>query len=206
MYLSRLTLDLRQRAVQRSLEDPYRLHQAILRAFPPDAAGGGGRVLFRVEPEQGDARARILVQSELRPDWMSPSLQERLPLTRVEAPKEFAPSLKRGQLLRFRLRANPTRRSQGRRLPVLGEEPQIAWLRRKLEEGGFELVAARRHDEGMRGGSQRRGEKVQRLTFVSVLYDGVARAVDTAAAEATLRNGVGSAKAFGFGLLSLARA
>jgi CRISPR system Cascade subunit CasE len=205
MYLSRLTLDLRNRKVQRSLADPYRLHQAILHAFPPDQPGGGCRVLFRVEPEQDDARARILVQSELRPVWTNPALHEHLPVAHVDPPKEFVPSFKAGQVLRFRLRANPTRRSQEKRLPVLGEDPQIAWLRSKLERAGFQLMAARRHDEGMRMGSQRKGERSEQLTFVSVLFEGAARVVEPIAADAALRSGIGSAKAFGFGLLSLAR-
>ncbi len=205
MYLSRLLLDLRDRKVQRALEDPYRLHQAILHAFPPDAPGGGGRVLFRVEPEREDGRARVLVQSALRPDWASEALREHLPLARFDQPKELSLALSAGQLLRFRLRANPTRRSQEKRLPVLGEEAQVAWLRRKMEGAGFELVAARQYDEGMRHGSRRRAEEERRMTFVSVLYEGAIRVAMPDRAIAAVQGGIGSAKAFGFGLLSVAR-
>lgn len=205
MYLSRLMLDLRDCKVRRVLEDPYRLHQAILHAFPPDAPGGGGRVLFRVEPEQEDGRARVLVQSALRPDWASEALREHLPLARSDQPKELSLALSVGQLLRFRLRANPTRRSREKRLPVLGEEAQVAWLRRKMEAAGFELVAARQHDEGMRHGSRQRAEGERRMTFVSVLYEGVVRVTVTDRAIAAVQVGIGSAKAFGFGLLSVAR-
>lgn len=205
MYLSRLTLDLRDRKVQRTLQDPYRLHQALLLAFSPDVRGGGGRVLFRVEPHEDDGLVRVLVQSHARPEWASATLCERLPLARVDAPKELTLSLGAGQTLRFRLRANPTRRADGKRLPVLGEEQQVAWLRRKLDAAGFELVAARHHDEGMLRGSRRKGEDAQQLTFLSVLYEGMASVVDPARATAAVEAGIGSAKAFGFGLLSLAR-
>jgi CRISPR system Cascade subunit CasE len=87
----------------------------------------------------------------------------------------------------------------------LGEEAQVAWLRRKMEAAGLELVAVRQHDEGMRHGSRKKLEDERRMTFVSVLYEGVVRVMDTDRAMTAVQGGVGSAKAFGFGLLSIAR-
>lgn len=205
MFLSRITLDLRNRKVQRTLQDPYRLHQAILQAYPPDAPGGGGRTLFRVEPEQEDVHARILVQSELEPDWSRAELAERLPMVRFDPPRELTLGLTPGQEVRFRLRANPTKRSNERRIAVIGEEAQLEWLRRKLEKGGLEVLGVRRRDEGMRSGTRREGEAARRLTFVSVLFEGVARVAAPEAVTEAVAGGVGSGKAFGFGLLSLAR-
>jgi len=206
VFLSRLTLPLQDRRVQRALQDPYRLHQALLAAFPPDAPGGGGRVLYRIEPEQRDATASVLVQSALAPDWHRASFAAKLPAARAEGPKELSVGLRPGQRIRFRLRANPTRKKDGKRLAVLGEEAQLAWLRRKLTSGGMTVVAVRRHDEGMLRAMRSASGDGAPMTFVSVLYEGLAIVEDAARAIACAKEGVGSAKAFGFGLLSLTRA
>lgn len=52
---------------------------------------------------------------------------------------------------------------------------------------------------------ERRGEQRRRLTFGSVLFDGRLRVVDAPAFQSTLRTGIGAGKAYGFGLLSVAR-
>jgi CRISPR system Cascade subunit CasE len=46
--------------------------------------------------------------------------------------------------------------------------------------------------------------KRSQLTFVSVLFEGRLRVTDPGKFRATLERGVGSAKAYGFGLLSIA--
>jgi CRISPR system Cascade subunit CasE len=205
VFLSRLTLSLHDRKVQRTLQDAYRVHQALLAAFSPDVPGGGGRVLYRVEPEQEGAVASVLVQSISVPDWRRDTFTAKLPVARAEGPKDLSVTLHAGQTLRFRLRANPTRKKDGKRLAVIGEEAQLAWLRRKLGGYGMHVVAARRHDEGMVHAS-RRAEEDSRMTFLSIFYEGIVGVEDPVAAIVPLTEGIGSGKAFGFGLLSLSRA
>jgi CRISPR system Cascade subunit CasE len=205
MYLTRIVVDAHDRKVQRALEDPYRLHQAILAAFPSGAGNPRGRVLFRVEPEVRGRGVVVLIQSEIAPGWGDSAVAERLTLLSADPPKALPASLEKGQAFRFRLRANPTRRSQTRRLAVVGIEAQTAWLRRKLEGAGFELVTARVVDEGVRRG-RKPGREEGNMVFASVLFDGILRVSAGDRALEALRGGVGSAKAFGFGLISLARA
>jgi CRISPR system Cascade subunit CasE len=45
----------------------------------------------------------------------------------------------------------------------------------------------------------------RRLTFGAVVFDGMLEVSDPGRLRSALRHGIGSAKAFGFGLLSLAR-
>lgn len=202
MYLTRIQIGATTRAAQQALHDPYRLHQALLHAFPPDSPGGGGRVLYRIEPKIEEGAATVLVQSALRPDWDAAAEKARLAWRRVDGPKEVALALREGQRLRFRLRANPTRKVKEKRLALLGEADQLAWLERKLARGGFTLAAGGARDEGMVLG--RRGREAAPMTFISVLYEGVATVTDPVAAKATVEAGIGTAKAFGFGLLSVA--
>lgn len=228
LYLSQLTIDGRCREARRDLSDCHALHERVLHAFPDASEITAARdhygVLYRVESLDGGAR--ILVQSRERPDWT------RLPAGYL---RESAPEAKRidgayarisqGQELVFRLRANPTRRISsrntgedarwhGKRVEVRREEDQLAWLRRKGEGAGFQILTVRtataersdvpdiRVSEGAR---QVNGKhKGHDLHFGSVLFEGRLRVTDADAFRRALESGIGSGKAFGFGLLSVA--
>lgn len=224
MYLTRLTLNLKSQSVRRDLADCWRMHRTIMAAFP--LVEGDGRlahkVLHRVEPaKNGARRLHLLVQSESQPDWKG------LPahyLAEGEAPEvksigEQLASVTDGMVLNFRLRANPTRkvdtksgpdgvRRNGRRKKVQGEEEQLNWLLRKASVAGFSLIDVRRNDEGGEFGSAGDASSARRneLFFGSVLFEGTLRVTDSNLFLSALRDGVGSGKAFGFGLLSIAPA
>ena len=63
---------------------------------------------------------------------------------------------------------------------------------------------------GQRGWTQRRpapeSSAGHRLTFASVLFEGVLEVTDAERFRQALEQGIGSAKAYGFGLLSIAPA
>jgi len=209
MFLSRLTLDLRDRAVRHDLANPYELHRTILRAFPDAQAGGPGRVLFRVELPRAGVEV-VLVQSDQEPLW------GRLP-TGYLAAHQTKPlaglAFRAGQRLSFRLRANPTKRAGkstpdahwiGKRVGLCREVDQEGWLSRKGEVGGFRVTpeSFRLIPEGKvlarKGG--------QSLQFQAVRFEGVLTVTDPERFLQTLRDGIGSAKGLGFGLLSVAPA
>jgi CRISPR system Cascade subunit CasE len=231
MILSRLTLNPRSREAARDLADCQELHRTILSAFP-EGAGGAARerfgILFRVEYRRG-ALPALLLQSRETPDW------SKLPRGYLSAPPESKvisaalEGVATGAVFRFRLRANPARkiesksgvgglRRNGRRVELRTEEQQLNWLRRKGAAGGFELVSVqtaakvpnvRVSDEGKVGGFRTSASGTsgkRRLTFASVLFEGKLRVTDAEEFRATLEHGVGSAKAYGFGLLSIAPA
>jgi len=141
-------------------------------------------------------------------------------------------NIKRGQTLSFRLRANPTRRvaadddhMKGKRVELLHEEQQIDWLNRKgrMQEsglgGGFEIVfhEMTTHDnqtiltpklkvipEGKTYNSKRVGDSRCSTTHFTVLFEGLLEVTDPNAFIRTICRGVGPAKAFGCGLMSVA--
>jgi CRISPR system Cascade subunit CasE len=158
MYLTRLILDPRSRRVQRELASPYELHRSLMRAFVEGYECGGERVLYRVEPSDDAAGVPLLVQSQRPPDWAF--LQEpeaRGYLTTADHPnpqtKPFVPQLAVGQVLAFRLRANPTVKRKGKRLGLYREEEQRAWLARKGGLGGFRVLRADVRQEGLLQGT-----------------------------------------------------
>jgi CRISPR system Cascade subunit CasE len=232
MILSRLVLNPRSREVIRDLSDCQEMHRTILSAFPQ--ASGPARaefgVLFRIDHPR-DGTPALLVQSRERPDWskLPPSyLAKPLEPADVKDVSEAYASLKSGATLRFRLRANPTRRidtksgpdgkrRNGKRVELKTDAQQFEWLDRKGAVHGFEVLSVRAsngipnvrvNDEGKSRGHRANGTAREKnpLTFASVLFEGVLRVTDSDAFRLALEQGIGPAKAYGFGMLSVAPA
>ena len=222
MYLSRLILNPRSRRVQSELASPYELHRTLMQGFP-QTDGKDPReefdVLFRVDICPRTNRIAVLVQSAAKPDW---TLHARIPGYLVETggapPHPDGKSIDRqtealrvGQTLAFRLHANPAKRSvkgdnKGKRVGLYREEEQVAWLRRKAEACGFDLLQAAVAPEGLKIGRKRgpAPDESHRTKHHAVRFEGVLRIVDADRFRAALKQGIGPGKAFGFGLLSLA--
>lgn len=251
MYLSKLLLDSRQMKVWRDLADCQAMHRRVMSAFPQAANSTRPReelgVLYRIEHNARRSEVVLLVQSSVSPDWCSlpthylsaTSSNEKPTCKFIGAQYE---ALQPGITLRFRLRANPTRRISprcekeekgqfGKRVEIYDEQQQLEWLERKAASGGFALLQIIRGDEpvgsrvqatpeakfwGWRSAvnNEHEGEQIQtqrprparrKMTFGSVLFDGLLRVTDADLFRRTLRDGVGTGKSYGFGLLSIAR-
>lgn len=233
MYLSRLILNPRSRAVRNDLSDCHSMHRTILSAFPQ--AQGGARaefgILFRTDADQRSGRITLLVQSQTEPDWSELNPKDYLLDDFVELDNpvvkrvdEKYGALGQGVHLRFRLRANPTRRvSQkcvgeesngfGKRVEIHGEEQQLDWLRRKGEQHGFRLLTARVNPNVLNARANPEGKVIgwrersqPPMKFGSALFDGELEITDAEKFKQALAQGIGSGKAYGFGLLSIAPA
>ena len=189
-------------------------------------------VLYRLETHPRRPEVKVLVQSLAEPDWSKVDMGFFSAWPECKRIDRSLDALGEGMILSFRLRANPTRRVhrepdeagtrrwKGKRValtvqrdPVTGEvtkdadQMRLEWLQRKGEQGGFELVElgtrssimdVRVTPEDRVFGSGRR------KTFWPVLYEGHLRIADVECFRATLVQGIGPAKAYGFGLLSVA--
>lgn len=240
MFFSRLKLDPKSGQVVRDLRDVNALHQRVLKGFPQKVAAEKPRealgVLFRLDKTQ-DGRLTLLVQSEAPPDWtslppgylMAPqAFDDEGPNPAIKVVDDAYPNIVEGRTLRFRMRANPTRKidtktgpdgkkRNGRRVPLLTSEERLSWLKRKAEQHGFAVVEA----EFSNGGSSSAvidvtegratggrlspdGKEKAALSFGSVVFEGTLVVRSRADFIGALRAGIGSGKAFGFGLLSVA--
>ncbi len=248
MYLSRLILDPKNRAVRRDMADCQQLHKTVLCAFPdinkPDTgARGKFGVLHRLDVHPRTGIIMLLVQSFGKPDWSHLPPGYLLMDSSFENPAckpvdEQYYNLCNGDVLAFRIRANPTKKigttsksdrekgkvkSNGRRVPVHGEEAQIEWIKRKASQNGFEVQSVKTSedvidaialDEGMvHGGNTFKGRQNKtveglknNLSFASVTYEGRLKIVDKELFIKAIKSGIGSGKAYGFGLLSIAPA
>jgi CRISPR system Cascade subunit CasE len=215
MYLSRLILSPRNRRVQKEIADPYQMHKSLMRSFPDDLDRERDRVLFRVETDLRTGMITVLLQSTLEPRWGwlddNGAQGYLLPMDEPNpAVKEFDLNLAPGQVLAFRLRANPTVKRKfesgdHKRVGLYGEEKQIEWLKRKGEQGGFRLLSARTSGQDVIQGRIRRNGKRHDLKLLSIQFDGLLQVTDPDRLRESVQQGIGSGKALGFGLLSLAR-
>jgi CRISPR system Cascade subunit CasE len=193
----------------------------FLTPFKPDAFGSGqvhvkramdSGFLFLIDPLP-NGRALIIVQSAIEPDWVYAFRNANYFLAAPPEVKIIEPLFLKGQCLRFRLAVNPTRRlskhspdakeeSIGKRVPVPTDH-LIDWLVRRANSAGFFFKQdATTFQPGYIYMSK--NGKGQRLR--SVLFDGILRVTDPDAFRQTLIRGIGSGKAFGFGLLLTAPA
>jgi CRISPR system Cascade subunit CasE len=204
MYLSRLTLN-RSRAAFQWLSNLYHIHQRLMMACDNDP-----RLLFRIEDTNGITR--ILVQSHVEPQWETAFADLPVLLGAPET-KLFDVQLQVGRSYRFRLLANPTVKKTAPkdgnekhkfRIGLHREEDQRAWIERKLVAVGAELsdclIVPRGSQHSRKGVKNDEGQQ----THLAVLFEGVLKANDPALLQQALQTGIGSAKGFGFGLLSLA--
>jgi CRISPR system Cascade subunit CasE len=227
MFLSKLVLNLRNSKARFDLARPYELHRTLMNGYSYPRVEQRCDLLFRVEPSRTGPPV-VLVQTREDPgEW--PRLSSGYLLGPASC-KPLALSFAVGQRLRFRLRANPTKRvaakneriggvMAGRRVGLATEAEQVRWLLRKGAAGGFripgEWVNARRPETSepvelpnfrvdvIPEGRSRNGKPGHGGEFLAVRYEGVLVVVDPTIFLTTLAAGIGSGKAFGFGLLSV---
>jgi CRISPR system Cascade subunit CasE len=207
VYLSRLLLDLRSSAVRRDLRDVQQLHRTIMAQFDPAAGNRAAqKVLFRLELGPTAAPA-LLIQSAAPPRWALDEQYSARPPETKDIGAALA-SITAGQRLRFRLRANPARRPAAKerpnapRMPITSWEGRLAWLQRKLNEAGASPleasvdVVSQPRDTGRNNGHH--------VTIWPVLFEGVLTVHDPDLLRGAIAAGIGPARAYGNGLLSVA--
>lgn len=251
LYLSRLVLNPESWHVRSELANAYEMHRTLMCAFPQASTGTkqGARenfgVLFRADQDDKQRCVKLYVQSFVRPDWSFLDGRAGYLVSAIDPPKDVGPiyqKLEEGQVVSFRLRANPTKRVwhgatgagalHGQRIGLRTEKEQIEWLARKgrraLHEnekyggsGGFELVLASQRGgdgqavwvprvriqcEGIQSSQKRGKSPTSQIKHLAVRFDGILRITDANAFCEVIASGIGPAKAFGFGLLSIAPA
>ncbi|GAB7026583.1 type I-E CRISPR-associated protein Cas6/Cse3/CasE [Geotalea toluenoxydans] len=201
MYLSKVMIS------GAACHNPYEIHRALWKLFPEDAKAERD-FLFRVGQSDRN-KVEVLLQSLRKPELSIETAQ-------ILGCKEYPLTLQEGQRLRFFLVANPIKMINdegGRknasgepkkcRVPLVKEEDQRAWIERKFQDVAQleNLVIDPVFPLRFRKNKENRVGKIQQVSF-----QGVFNVTGPDALAALVKTGIGPAKAFGCGLLSLARA
>jgi CRISPR system Cascade subunit CasE len=230
MYLSRVEINPRLRATMLALNSPQRLHAIIAASFPSSSSALGSSTKG---PEQQSAQQLtqqsvhrhlwrldklghslyVLVVSPRKPDFSH--LIEQLGWAgsqQVWETKSYDPFLDRlqqGQEWQFRLRANPTysdkkgnpSESRGIVRAHVKIEDQKQWFAARAQKCGFTLNGFELVDR-----SVSRFERQQKTVTLHVAtLEGLLRVEEPELLREALINGIGRAKAYGCGLLTLAK-
>jgi len=194
LTLAKITLN-RSRIALGWISNPYRVHQRLLMVYE-----GEPRLLFRIEEDV--VQPIILVQAHIVPNFQR-AFSDFAVLARPPEVKEFELRLVDGMAYRFRILANPTVRRNGERLGLLKEEDQQAWLERKLSGVGAKLQGCLVQNQGLQKSARSPARDATQQTHLAARFEGVLVVKESAALAAAVESGIGPAKGFGFGLLSL---
>lgn len=222
MYLTRFQLNPARRGTRRLLSSAQALHAAVESSFPEGQVGEGGRRLWRLEKR--NQSIWLYIQSPSRPDLAHLVEQAGWPTTsawQTRSMDEFLLSIRDGSTWGFRLTANPTRsgRPEGggetRRFGHVTVAQQTEWLLRRSGANGF-AVPQRTDPEGngtplveltdreQVSFAHGKDSRSPRVTLTRATFTGVLTVLDAEKLRSAMVRGIGPAKAYGCGLLTLA--
>lgn len=202
-YLTQALVD-HATAAKRGFRDVYDWHQAIWKAFP--GRDGQGRDFLTRLDERDNGFRLLIVSPEIptRPDWCPAEAWQTKPIPETYFSK---------RRYAFQLLANPTRKvtklgadgkptKNGKRVPLVTREEYVAWMQRKGEQSGFAVESATLRT--IQRGREYFQKKGMRGLHAAVEFQGVLTVVEPVTFHEAFTSGIGSAKAFGFGLLVIA--
>ena len=225
MFISRIPLNMARFEARQLIASPYKLHAAVESSFPPGSVRSdeSGRILWRLDEARQDHSVWLYVVSPEQPDFTHIVEQAGWPLHAEWETKDYTPLLEKiakGQRWRFKLRANPVRmaredkgrrqRSEGIVGKIQGHvtvAQQTQWLLDRSQAHGFVVL---RFDEGAPNVvvSQRHKERFQRngntVSLTTAVFEGQLEVADADLFRVALCKGIGRAKGFGCGLMTIA--
>jgi|HigsolmetaGSP11D_1036233.scaffolds.fasta_scaffold01196_6 CRISPR system Cascade subunit CasE len=220
MYLSRVLLNDRNRTTQQALAAPQILHAAVESCFDRNSKrseDSRDRLLWRIDYIAD--KCYLLLMSREQPNLSSLATQFGYPddpsLKETKAYGPFLERLREGQRWRFRLRANPVRSSpresdertgRGKVFAHVTHDQQKNWLLMRANVNGFSLDPEeftvvhsewKKFYKSSRGGHQ--------VVIRTATYEGMLTISDVERFRIALTKGIGRAKAYGCGLITVAR-
>lgn len=181
--------------------NPYDIHKELWRSF--SRTGKEQRdFLFRVQWQKHSRFLSVLVQSQSEPQTISDTK------CFLKASKQVNFVLEKGQLLRFALCANPVKRlaKDKNRVPLFGDDSQLDWLERHFQESAQLHEAQVVNSHMLYFHKKNSAEGFHRGKILTVTFDGILEVQDSQLFNEILQSGIGPAKSFGCGLLTLAKA
>ncbi len=222
MFLTRMRLNSARRGAIKLVSSPQALHAAVLAAFANADASDDGRVLWRLDSYRHQ-RLVLYVASPQPPDFTHLVEQAGWPTTETWDTRDYGPllsGLRKSQRWQFRLTANPVRSarlpgwSDTKPLAHVTADQQQKWLLDRAETNGFRAVTVNADlsetsdeepDLAVVDRSVRNFRRAgQQVTIATATFEGHLEVADPERLRRAMTHGIGRAKAYGCGLLTLA--
>lgn len=223
MFLTRLYLNPQRAASRKAAGNVNRLHAQVLNAFGPDTPAK--HPLWRLDREK--TRHTLYVVSSTTPD-MRAFHEEYGWENHPSVTADYSPrldSLTEGQQWAFRLTANPVHTVEypneppvvktingadksfvkTRRIPHETRSHQLAWLNnQKAKHNGFKVLGEPTTTPLTVNRFSKTNGSSHAVTIASTTFDGFLEVTDSVALREALTGGIGRARAYGCGLMTIA--
>lgn len=206
MYMTRMEIDTSKRESLMAIASPGMFHGAIESAFER-----GERKLWRIDSFK--ETLYLLIVSEKKPD-LTRACEQFGTNAGWESRdySAFLQNIREGDRFYFRLAANPTvskcvkKDGRGKVMAHVTAKQQENWLLERSKKNGFsigseEFAAIKSEWVKFRKGH----ENGRPVSFRKVIFEGVLTVINVEQFKETLKCGIGREKAYGCGLLTIAR-
>ena len=208
MFLSRIELDISRQNTRRAIASPQMLHAAVEGCFP-NTHGESQRKLWRLDLLR-ECMYLVMLSPE-QPDFSLFS-DQFCSKDNIGEIKDYCLLLERiqaGQSFQFRLRGNPVHsisKEKGVRGKVYAHvtvEQQRNWLVKKAPACGFGLTEGEFDVVETRILKFRRKQNEKPVEIKTAVFEGRLEVTDADLFISALTQGIGRAKAYGCGLLTI---
>ncbi|WP_217132968.1 type I-E CRISPR-associated protein Cas6/Cse3/CasE [Leucobacter chinensis] len=226
-YFSKFEINPQRRASRKLITNPRAMHASVLSLFAPDSHTTDERVLWRLD--NAHPRHTLYVVSPEKPDFSHLTEQAGWKTSPGQSADytRFLQRVTTGSEWLFTLQANPTKalrqegkpgaHQRGTIIPLVTEEQQITWFQQRTEQWGFKLhevtdfpglnapitdlrVVENREQVAYK---HREGAPSQKVTLRKAVFEGRLIVTDDLALRRALVGGIGRAKSYGYGMLTL---
>jgi CRISPR system Cascade subunit CasE len=185
------------------LASPQVVHAVVENCFTRPAGVAKTRSLWRIDDLAG--KKYLLVLSEEKPDF-SHMIGE---YCREDAKGEsrsydkLLQSVQEGSTYSFKLVANPVKEMNNKKVGIYDSAELVSWLVRKAEANGFKVDVNTLRVSPVAKVEFGRHQGEPKVVINKVMYEGILTVTDRDRFIGALTQGIGRAKAYGCGMLTI---
>jgi len=227
--LTRISINPARRNGRKLLTNPQAMHAAVRASFPPDIAEGDGRILWRVDTQ--DHESVLYIVGPEKPTGaliVEQAGWDSRPAQSADYDR-FLNSLMKGQRWHFEIVGNPTysvpNGKRGKVKAHVSVRHQLDWLYKQADRAGFALapriedecsdeerarwdindapMVMERWTDAFGKGNEPHASR-HKVRIAKARFSGTLEVTDAEALRHALIHGIGRARAYGCGLLTLA--
>lgn len=205
MYLAKIDIDIRKPEAAMALTNPEIIHKSLSNCIGA-ATGERGKILWRIDKSQKTAKRTLLIQTNTEVGF-SRAVETLGKSSTGYQQKRVYDTMNAGETFQFCFKGNPVVTKNGHKIPLninpTERFPYSAneWFKDIFARNGLEVLSFSRTEYENVAFKKFQGGMTVR--FITATWVGTVRVTDAEKATNALRNGIGHAKCYGCGMLSV---